>query len=161
MTIRLATAADAEVLIGFDHLASEGSARRAFIRRSIDAGRCFVALSGAHGPPVAYGVLEYTFYDNGFVAMLYVAAPHRGRGFGGALLRHLESRCRTPKLFTSTNQSNMPMQRLLHKHPYTPSGVIENLDEGDPELVFFKQIPMKEPQRHGGTEASLYVRASH
>ena len=140
ITVRLATAADADTLIALDHLAIEGSGRRAFIRRTIDAGCCFVASPGSNHPPVAYGVLEYTFYGNGFVSMLYVAAPHRGRGFGSALLRHVESRCRTPKLFTSTNQSNTPMQRLLHKLGHAPSGVIENLDEDNPELVFFKRL---------------------
>ena len=45
-----------------------------------------------------------------------------------------------PKLFTSTNRSNAPMQSLLAKLGYRPSGVIENLDEGDPELVYMKHV---------------------
>lgn len=40
------------------------------------------------------------------------------------------------ELWTSTNQSNQPMQRLLERLGFLPSGVIEGLDEGDPELVF-------------------------
>ena len=40
----------------------------------------------------------------------------------------------------ATNLSNLPMQALLAKLNYQLSGVIHNLDEGDPELVFFKRV---------------------
>ena len=72
--------------------------------------------------------------------MLYVHVDHRRSGTGAALLRHMESLCQTPKLFTSTNLSNLPMQSLLGKLEYELSGVIHNLDEGDPELVYFKRL---------------------
>ncbi|MFJ9107636.1 hypothetical protein [Streptomyces sp. NPDC102283] len=42
--------------------------------------------------------------------------------------------CTTPKLFTSTNVSNQPMQRLLQKA--SPAGLLHGLDEGDPELFY-------------------------
>jgi GNAT superfamily N-acetyltransferase len=84
--------------------------------------------------------MNYTFYDNGFIAMLYVQPGHRRRGVGAALLAHLESLCQTPKLFTSTNLSNLPMQSLLVKSGYTLSGVIHNLDEDDPEIVYCKRL---------------------
>jgi hypothetical protein len=32
------------------------------------------------------------------------------------------------------------MQRLLATLGFNRSGLIENLDEGDPELVYFKQL---------------------
>jgi GNAT superfamily N-acetyltransferase len=72
--------------------------------------------------------------------MLYVDANFRRAGAGSALLKHLESICRTSKLFTSTNLSNLPMQSLLAKTGYVLSGVIHNLDEGDPEIVYFKRL---------------------
>ena len=50
------------------------------------------------------------------------------------------SLCRTPKLFTSINLSNLGMQSLLAKSGYELSGVIHNLDEGDPELVYLKRL---------------------
>jgi len=52
----------------------------------------------------------------------------------------LINECRTPKLFTSTNQSNVPMQGLLATLEFARSGLIENLDDGDPELVYFKRL---------------------
>ena len=53
-------------------------------------------------------------------------------------MESLAARCKTDKLFTSTNQSNEPMQQLLTRLGYKPSGVIYNVDPGDPELVYFR-----------------------
>lgn len=55
-------------------------------------------------------------------------------------MQALERRCATPKLFTSTNVSNLPMQALLRKLGYHESGIIFNLDPGDPELVYWKVL---------------------
>jgi ribosomal protein S18 acetylase RimI-like enzyme len=85
-------------------------------------------------------VLNYSFYHNGFIDVLYVHTDHRRSGAGAALARHMESLCQTPKLFTSTNLSNLPMQSLLSKLGYELSGVIHNLDVGDPEIVYYKRL---------------------
>lgn len=37
----------------------------------------------------------------------------------------------------STNRSNEPMRRLLERQGFVASGVVENLDQGDPERVYF------------------------
>ena len=138
ISIRPADENDIEALCSLDLVAGRGHERRKFIRRSVVSGACFVAV--AEDEVIGYGVLNYTFYRNGCVDMLYVHSGHRRHGAGAALLRHLESLCETPKLFTSTNQSNLPMQSLLAKSEYVLSGVIHNLDEGDPEIVYFKRL---------------------
>ena len=139
ISIRPAVEDDIEVLCSFDLIAQREEERRVFIRREVMEGNCYVAV--ADGPPIGYGVLNYTFYHNGCIDMLYVDPDHRRGGAGTALMRHMESLCRTPKLFTSTNLSNLPMQSLLAKLGYELSGVIHNLDEGDPEIVYFKRLP--------------------
>ena len=138
MQIREATPADSEVIIGFDHVARLEPGRIEFIDRVVRSATCLVAES--NGNVVAYAALEYTFFDNGFVPILYVAEPERRRGIGRALMQTIASRCKTRKLFTSTNQSNQPMQHLLRALGYVPSGVIHNLDPDDPELVFFLDL---------------------
>jgi RimJ/RimL family protein N-acetyltransferase len=55
---------------------------------------------------------------------------------------YLFAECKTPKLFTSTNQSNKPMQKLLGKTGFTFCGQIDALDEGDPEMFYVKQKPV-------------------
>ena len=138
ITIRPAAEADVETLCSFDQVALREDGRREFIARSVTAGTCHVAEAG--GDVIGYCVLTYTFYGHGFVEMLYVHPGRRRRGAGAALLLHMESLCRSPKLFTSTNLSNLPMQSLLDRVGYALSGVIHNLDEGDPELVYFKRL---------------------
>jgi GNAT superfamily N-acetyltransferase len=125
-------------IVALDHVAQRDQRRVALIRRTIDCGRCFVFE--ATGVLAGYAALEYSFYDNGFVAALYVHAEHQHQGIGTRLMQHLESTCETEKLFTSTNLSNLRMLGLLAKLGYQLSGVIENLDPGDPELVYFKRL---------------------
>lgn len=138
ISIRLANEGDIEALWSLDLVARGENRRREFIRRSIASGACFVAV--AEDEVIGYGVLNYSFYDNGCLDMLYVHSDHRRRGAAEALLRHLESLCETSKLFTSTNLSNLAMQSLLAKLGYVLSGLIHNLDEGDPEIVYFKRL---------------------
>ncbi len=138
ISIRLALESDIEAVCSLDLISRQESERREFIRREVTSGNCFIAAT--EETVIGYGVLNYTFYNNGCIDMLYIHAEHRRRGAGAALLKHMESLCRTSKLFTSTNLSNLPMQSLLAKAGYVLSGVIHNLDEGDPEIVYFKRL---------------------
>ena len=135
-SIRLALQEDVESLCAFDHLAQQEDSRRRFIQHAVQAGRCYLVETRQR--VVGYAVLEYTFFEQGFISMLYIHPDYRRRGAGAMLMQHMESLCRTPKLFTSTNLSNCPMQALLAKRGYILSGVLHHLDEGDPELVYVK-----------------------
>ena len=138
VSIRPAVETDVDTLCSLDHIARRENERREFIRREVASGNCFVAVIDE--TVVGYGVLNYTFHHHGCIDMLYVDSDHRRRGAGAELLRHMESLCTTAKLFTSTNLSNLPMQSLLTKLDYVLSGVIHNLDDGDPEIVYFKRL---------------------
>ncbi|MEO1670031.1 MAG: GNAT family N-acetyltransferase [Cyanobacteria bacterium J06631_2] len=138
MIVRLASIKDADAIIAFDLVTVSEPFRVQFIHDQIESSACYVAVIDEN--VVAYAVLNYKFYDNGWIEMLYVHQQFRRQGIGSALIRHLINECRTPKLFTSTNQSNVPMQRLLATLEFDQSGFIENLDEGDPELVYFKRL---------------------
>ena len=134
LSIRLASREDAQPVASLDEIVRGSSQRRPFIEKAISRKECFVAI--VDGRIVGYAALDYTFFENGFVSTLMADPKHRLMGVGTALMRHLESVCETPKLFTSTNLSNLPMQGLLAKLGYELSGVIHNLDPGDPELVY-------------------------
>ena len=138
MQVRQGTLDDRDSIVALDRIADSDMNRVAFIERALWSEACIVA--DQNGSVVGYAVLEYTFYDQGFVSMLYVAETARRRGVGRTLVREIETRCRTLKLFTSTNESNGPMQALLASLGYAPSGVIHNLDAGDPELVYFLDL---------------------
>ncbi|MGW6309277.1 N-acetyltransferase family protein [Streptomyces niveus] len=130
--VRRARVEDAGALIALDSLAD--THRQAAVRRWCQEGSAVVA-EGAAGP-LGYCVVEYTFFEQGFVTMLMVAPAARGRGVGRSLLDAVAASCVTPKLFTSTNVSNQPMQRLLQRAGWSPVGLLHGLDEGDPELFY-------------------------
>ena len=139
MKIRLAKPADLEALINVDPLAHAEPSRREFLEAAARFEQCW--LAEAAGATVGFVVLQYSFYGNGFVPLLVVQAPSRRRGVGRALLEHAASVCTTAKLFTSTNESNTAMRSLLGSVGFVPSGIIHNLDPGDPELIFFRELP--------------------
>ena len=85
MQIRDATPADRDAIIAVDHLAASDRGRRIqFIDRVLRSATCLV--TEREGEVIAYAALEYTFFDNGFVSMVYVAEPERRRGVGRALM---------------------------------------------------------------------------
>ena len=138
MEIREGTRAHREPIISLDPVARIEPGRIKFIDRVLQSATCLVAEQ--NGGIVGYATLEYTFFDRGFVSMVYVAQSERRRGIGRALMQALASRCETQELFTSTNESNHPMRQLLTTLGYVPSGIIHNLDPGDPELVFLLNL---------------------
>ena len=89
---------------------------------------------------LGYAVFDRSLFEQPFVALLCVSGSHRRLGIGSALMRYIGSICAEDKLFTSTNQSNMPMQNLCEQLGFIRSGYIENLDEGDPEIIYFKRV---------------------
>lgn len=137
ISIRPAVSADIEALCSLDQIAQTNRERQQFIANSVSSGTCYVATNEAE--VIGYGVLNYIFYGQGWIDMLYVAEGRRRQGAGKALIEHMQQQCRTTKLFTSTNLSNLPMQNLLTKLGFLISGRIDNLDEGDPEIIYFKR----------------------
>jgi ribosomal protein S18 acetylase RimI-like enzyme len=138
MLIRDGRVSDQDAIRSIDDASERNSERVAFIERSLRSATCLVAADGAG--VLGYAVLDYTFFGNGFISMLHVAETARRQGVGTALMKAAAARCRTRKLFTSTNKSNLPMQALLAALGYVPSGTVENLDSGDPELVYFLDL---------------------
>ncbi|MGA6107052.1 GNAT family N-acetyltransferase [Pseudomonas solani] len=138
-TVRRARSADTEALVALDPIAREQPSRKAFIAQAVAADQCWVAVETHDDSTLlGYGVLDRSFFEHDFIALVMVKDGARRRGVASALMAELERQCTGPKLFTSTNASNAPMLALLARHGFTPSGRIDNLDEGDPEWVFVK-----------------------
>jgi ribosomal protein S18 acetylase RimI-like enzyme len=98
-----------------DPVAATDEGRRGFIAERVAAGETLVALDG--DAVVGYLVLDHAFFGRGFVVMLCVHPKRRRRGIGRALMRTPSGRA-APRIFTSTNRSNLPMQRLLEGMGY-------------------------------------------
>jgi GNAT superfamily N-acetyltransferase len=135
VVIRVATPRDESAVLELD--GSEESARRRRLADVVAQSRCVVAE--VDGRIVGFAT-RATFYEYDFLELLVVDKRYRRRGIGTALARQIEATCTSGKLFTSTNQSNVAMQALCRRLGYEPSGIIHNLDENDPELVYVKRL---------------------
>jgi len=137
-SIRKAALDDVSALASLDRdFASRG--REEFVRGAAQKGYAFVLEQD--GQIIGLGVLEYTFFEQGFSSLVYVIPSARRTGAGEMLLKYFVSICKTRKLFSSTNRSNEPMQTLFMKVGFEPSGAIHNLDPDDPEIVYYKALP--------------------
>jgi L-amino acid N-acyltransferase YncA len=112
--------------------------REEFFARAIERAGGYVLEED--GKVIGVAVLEYTFFEHGFISLIYVSSAERRTGAGQMLLQYLVSICETTKLFSSTNQSNEPMQALFAKAGFEVSGIIHNLDSGNPEIVYYKAV---------------------
>ncbi|MGO4619610.1 N-acetyltransferase family protein [Ensifer sp. 2YAB10] len=138
MRIRPAVKDDHPALCAIDTVAAGDPRRSADIAGWIGQGCCH--LVEIDGEVAAYGVLAHHFFGHAFIEMLMVGASWRRRGLSAALIAHFQAMSSGAKLFSSTNMSNRPMQDLLVKAGFRPSGYIDNLDENDPEIVFYSPL---------------------
>lgn len=136
--IRMAVAADLDTLFGLDQVARSEAERCACIARAVAEQRAWVVARA--GQVRGYAVISHDFFGRSFLELVYIGEEHRGQGLGPALLRHLETQSRSGSLFTSTNESNRHMQHVLGRLGYERCGIIHNLDPGDPEIVYVKQL---------------------
>jgi ribosomal protein S18 acetylase RimI-like enzyme len=133
--VRPAGSDDIAAIVATDSYAQVNPERRAAIAMWVEAGQCFIAERD--GEAVGYCVLTKNFFHSFFIEMLMVAEAERRTGVATAMIEHLVGLIPPgEKLWTSTNESNAPMRALLPRLGFVPSGRIDNLDEGDPELVF-------------------------
>ncbi|HTR62008.1 MAG TPA: GNAT family N-acetyltransferase [Candidatus Binataceae bacterium] len=121
-----------------DETVHRGPSRRGVIGPAVAASRCAVAR--VDGIVRGYVLTQPDFFGHGFVQLLVVHPDYRRRGLATTLMRAAELDAPTDKLFTSTNHSNVAAQRLLERLGFVRSGMIDNLDEGDPEIVYFKRL---------------------
>jgi ribosomal protein S18 acetylase RimI-like enzyme len=135
-TIRPATGADIAAVVATDSFAVNHPVRADEIAAWIAAGQCVLAEHA--GRVAGYAVLTEGFFHRPFVEMLMVDERTRRRGIGAALLDHCATLAGT-ELWTSTNASNTPMRALLVRRGFTESGRIDNLDPGDPEIVYLRR----------------------
>jgi ribosomal protein S18 acetylase RimI-like enzyme len=133
LEIRPATRTDLAAVLEISHL----DERSAAVTRWLEKGQCYVADDGHI---LGFAIMTRDFFQSAFIELLAVAPDARRKGIGTAIVEYCDRRTADEKLFTSTNQSNTQMQGLLEKLGFIPTGILENLDERDPEL-FYVRLP--------------------
>lgn len=124
-------------MLELDRIAPIGHERGLLLTARVRSGE--VILFEYEGRVSAYAVIRSdSFFGCDFVELLAVAASERRHGVGSLLLQRAVDLSSTTRIFTSTNRSNTRMIGLLEKEGWHFSGQLEGIDEGDPELVYYK-----------------------
>jgi ribosomal protein S18 acetylase RimI-like enzyme len=143
-TIRVATASDLPALKFVDPLLRADPDRATIVHAAVEAGGCFVAQDGDE---VLGYLLNGDLLGHRFINLLVVAVGSRRQGVGQALLDEACRKCDRPKLFISCNRSNVAAQGLFEKCGFRRSGQIYNLDQGDAEFVYYKEVAVRSAPR--------------
>ena len=109
-----------------------------FVRSHLDRHHLLVAdLDGE-----VIGVLAYRtdWFQCTFVTLVSVREDHRKRGVARALFRAVESMSPSPRIFSSTEETNAVSIQMHTALGFQTSGHIDNLPQGYRELLFYKRL---------------------
>lgn len=137
MTIRLATEDDAQEIVRIDPIKNED--RKQEISEAIGASHLYVYI-GKNLEIAGYVVFNKSFFHHYFISLVVVSEKFRKTGVAHSLIKFVMDLCCPDKLFTSTNHSNTPAQRLFEKCGFIRSGFIEGLEKDDPEIIYLKDF---------------------
>jgi RimJ/RimL family protein N-acetyltransferase len=107
------------------------------ITKAISDGEGFVI--SADDKDVGFMIFDYRFFNQGWIELIIIDEKFRGKGIATKVFDLICEQCQSDKVFTSTNRSNSQMQRALKKAEFTFAGELKGLDEGDPELFYYKK----------------------
>ena len=142
ISLRKATIEDKEMVVAIDYRLNKIEhvelKRAEKITKSISANECYIILG--NNCVVGFILFDYRFFDQGWIELIVVDEKYKGQGIGPQALKLICGHCKMKKVFTSTNQSNHPMQKALSKAGFSFAGKIVGLDDGDPELFYYKEI---------------------
>ena len=135
MKIKHATQHHLSTLIELDTYAQTHASRVEEVKAWIDNNELYIVA--VDSVIVAYGVFHYRFFQCGFIELIMVDESYRQQGIGSKLIDSFKGLSKTAKIFTSTNQSNFKMKNMLVRLGFVESGSVYNLDEGDPEIIYY------------------------
>jgi GNAT superfamily N-acetyltransferase len=118
--------------------APKGPAAGSFVRSHFE--RHHLLVAEVDGEIV--GVLAYRtdWFSCTFVTFVSVREDHRQRGVARALYRAVEGMSPSPRLFSSTEETNAASIRMHTALGFHTSGHIDNLPQGYRELLFYKRL---------------------
>ncbi|QFF99302.1 GNAT family N-acetyltransferase [Psychrobacillus glaciei] len=127
---------DLDEILNIDREVIGSDSRRKYIKKAIEEERC-IAIKNEFSF-VGFLIFDTHFFDCSFISLIIVKPTERRKGYASALMEYFISISPTKKIFSSTNQSNKRMQEVFKENGFIQSGFVENLDEGDPEIIYFK-----------------------
>jgi GNAT superfamily N-acetyltransferase len=88
------------------------------------------------------GVLAYRtdWFQCTLVSLVCVREDFRRRGVARALFKAVEQMSPSPRLYSSTEETNAVSIQMHTALGFSPSGYIDNLPQGYRELLFYKRL---------------------
>ncbi|CAH0347068.1 GNAT family N-acetyltransferase [Bacillus sp. CECT 9360] len=136
--ISIAEAHESVGILEIDKEVFRNDSRRKYLEQAIGEKKCLVAKRDTS--ITGFLIYHTDFFDFSFISLVMVHPLERGKGYAKSMMTYFEKISPTKKIFSSTNESNGKMQKLFSSIGYIRSGYIENLDEGDPEIIYFKKL---------------------
>ena len=138
MRIRAPDPGDVPFVVGL--AASVVGERRAgpLVRAHVERAELLVAE--AVGAPAGFIAYRTDWFGCGFVSLVVVAEPARRRGVARALFEAVEHRAPSPRLFSSTEETNATSIQMHRALGFIPAGHIDHLPQGHRELLFYKRL---------------------
>jgi GNAT superfamily N-acetyltransferase len=109
-----------------------------FVRSHVERHHLLVARTEGQ----VVGVLAYRtdWFQCTFVSLVGVRDDFRRRGVARALYETVQRISPSPRLFSSTEETNGISIRMHSALGFAPSGYIDNLPQGYRELLFYKRL---------------------
>ncbi|MGV2940550.1 N-acetyltransferase family protein [Mesobacillus sp. LC4] len=127
---------DLNAIVQVDRQVIGNTSRKDFIEKAIKQGRCI--LVNENEDVAGFLIYDTHFFECTFISLVIVSPAKRRKGIASQLMNDLVRMAPTDKIFSSTNRSNESMQKVFEANGFVESGIVENLDEGDPEIIYFK-----------------------
>ncbi len=132
---RLADAAPCTELAAF----TIGDRAGTFVKSHLERHQMIVAE--ARGEVVGFLAYRTDWFQCTFVTLVVVREDWRRRGIAREFFKSVEAVSLSPRVFSSTEETNAVSIRMHTALGFSPSGFIDNLPQGTRELLFYKRIP--------------------
>jgi GNAT superfamily N-acetyltransferase len=96
----------------------------------------------AEAPDGIVGFLAYRtdWFQCTFVSLVVVREDFRRKGIAREFYRTVETVSLSPRVFSSTEETNAASIQMHSALGFSPSGYIDNLPQGVRELLFYKRL---------------------
>ena len=109
-----------------------------FIRSHLEGHHVLVA--DREGEVVGFLAYRTDWFQCTFVSLVSVRKDDRRQGVARALYRTVEEISPSPRLYSSTEETNGVSIQMHSALGFVPSGHIDNLPQGYRELLFYKRL---------------------
>lgn len=129
---------DLDGLLALDELVFGREAEKERLEAAVRSGECMVARD--EETMTGFALWDRSFFGHAFISLIVVHPKYRRAHVAKTLVGLIEAVCSVEKIFTSVRESNTAARRLVEGLGYAGSGHIDNLHDGEKELVYFKKL---------------------